>query len=201
MFSTTFRSVLSSSLSSPRRPTYLSVLSPPISLSSRCPFVSLVVLSLAAFLPVDYPADTTAYLLDYLVLGTGYSVPGTRYPVYTGRPPRSAGHATPEQTPPRGPPRSCPPSRSSSPPLSPSAGGIPRFFVSISREAHRVKTHRELTHSTSAPASSSPLRSPLLLLLASSISSASSHSSCYRLLVASLRESPPRIHPTRPSPP
>lgn len=79
MFSTTFRSVLSSSLSSPRRPTYLSVLSPPISLSSRCPFVSLVVLSLAAFLPVDYPADTTAYLLDYLVLGTGYSVPGTRY--------------------------------------------------------------------------------------------------------------------------
>lgn len=81
MFSTTFRSVLSSSLSSPRRPTYLSLLSPPISLSSRCPFVSLVVLSLAAFLPVDYPADTTAYLLDYLVLGTGYSVPGTRYPV------------------------------------------------------------------------------------------------------------------------
>jgi len=62
-------------------------------------FLSLVVLSLAKRSRRSRPsADTAAYLLDYLVLGTGYSVLGTRYPVYTDRPPRSGGHATPGPT-------------------------------------------------------------------------------------------------------
>lgn len=147
-------------------------------------FLSIFLPSHRSFLagsPSDvYPLAT--YLPDYLVLGIGYSVLGTRYPVYS--PTTTIGEHTAAE-------RRHPEATAFVPfvlvhllLLLQASWGILRLFVSVSRRS-------AWGQDTPRAHALYPLLFFFLLflfLLLFLISSASS-SSCYRFLVASLRES------------
>lgn len=168
--STIFRSIFLSSLSPSSSQFFLSIF-----LSFHRSFLSLV-RSLLVPLPM-YPLAT--YLPDYLVLDTGYSVLGTRYQVYS--PTTTIGeHIAAERRHPEA--TAFVPFVLARLLLLLPAGGS---FVSVSRRRNAWSQDTPRAHALYLLS----LFLLFLFLLLFLTSSASSPSSCYRLLVVSLRES------------